>query len=438
MRNPSDREDNRRKFLQYLAASPLAGLSASTLAAAESGDPILAGAPLSSTSQRAPDPMVWKPYDPTYLIKSPQDALDVFEFEPVAHKNVPAAHFGYLASGADDEGSLRANRADYSKFVIRARRLRDVRTVDTSIAFLDKKWATPFFLCPIGSQRMFHRDAELVAARAAGKRGIMQALSNYASTTFNDVRIARGGSPLIFQLYPQPNFEITKAVVQRAEREGAIAILVTCDNASTRKTLTFERAKRDDDRICASCHSVNPDRPKEILRGTRRRPQFSEINDLIWDSKYIATPVTWDFLKRLREVTTLPIIPKGIMSAEDAALCVEHGLDGVYISNHGGRAEDTSGSTISVLPDVVAAVQGKIPVLIDGGARRGMDIVKALAMGATAVGVGRPYIWGLAAFGEPGVDRVLDILTTEVVTAMQQVGASRIGELNQGMIHRAL
>jgi isopentenyl diphosphate isomerase/L-lactate dehydrogenase-like FMN-dependent dehydrogenase len=395
-------------------------------------------APQSALPQIAPDPMQWAPYDPTFLIEKPEDALDVFEFEPVAQKNVPGAHFGYLAAGADDGGGVRTNRQDIGKFAIRARRLRDVSHVDPSLDMFGAKWATPFFLCPVGAQRMYHPDGEIAVSKAAGHRNVMQALSSYADCSVAEARQARGGSPVLFQLYPQPNFEISRLIVQQAERDGSPAVLVTVDSVSARKMLTFERSRRADPRPCFTCHKVSPNDPKGVLPNFEHRPVFSQVPRDLWQANFTSQAITWEFLKRLRDVTNMKIFVKGIMSADDAVLCVKNGLDGVYISNHGGRAEDTGASTISVLQDVVTAVKGKIPIFIDGGFRRGMDIVKALAMGATAVGVGRPYIWGLGAFGEPGVAKVLDILMTEVQLAMQQVGAVTLKDLEPEMIHRAL
>ncbi len=429
MTNRVKRATHRRLFLEFLAASPLLALTKDWAAEA---------APQSALPRLAADPMQWAPYDPAFLIQRPEDALDVFEFEPVAQKNVPGAHFGYLAAGADDGGGVRTNRQDIGKVAIRARRLRDVRHVDQSLDIFGEKWATPFFLCPIGGERMYHPDGEIAVSNAAGHRNVMQALSSYADCSVAEARLARGGSPVLFQLYPQPNFEISKIIVQQAESDGSPAVLVTVDTVSARKMLTFERMRRADPRLCSSCHQVSPNDPKGVIPDFQQMPVFSQVPRELWQAKVAGQALTWDFLKRLRDVTKMKIFVKGIMSADDAVLCVKNGLDGVYISNHGGRAEDTGASTISVLEDVVAAVKGKIPIFIDGGFRRGMDIVKALAMGATAVGVGRPYIWGLGAFGEPGVAKVLDILMTEVQVAMQQVGAVTLKDLKPGMIYHAL
>jgi isopentenyl diphosphate isomerase/L-lactate dehydrogenase-like FMN-dependent dehydrogenase len=424
MTKPFDMTKSRRLFLQYLAGSPL--LASAALA----GDwPVM--------PSRAPDPIPWMPFDPNSLIESPQDAIDVFDFEPVAHKNVPVAHFGFMTSGADDDGTLRANRADIGKFTIRPRRMRDVTKIDTSVTLFGTKWESPFFACPIGLEVMYHPEGEIAVSKAAEKYKLLQAISTYSSQSVEDVVKARGGTPVWFQLYPSSNFEITKALVQRAERAGAEALVVTVDSASARKDETFERFRHMDTRICTNCHEVAGGKGKGVILNPSRLPMFSEIPAALFkDSQPGLSSLTWEIIRRLRDVTKMKILIKGIIDPEDAAFCVKYGADGVYVSNHGGRAEDTGTSTISVLPEVVSAVGGKIPVLVDSGFRRGMDIVKALAMGATAVGVGRPYIWGLGAFGQPGVERVFEILRAETHAAMAQVGAATIKDLVPRMIHK--
>ena len=213
---------------------------------------------------------------------------------------------------------------------------------------------------------------------------------------------------------------------------------VTVDTISARKETQAERAKRDDRRICATCHEIrDPRQPKRQSSPIKERPIFSEITEEMWSQKFTPQPVTWELLKRLRDVTKMELFLKGIMHPDDAAMCVKLGY-GVYVSNHGGRNEDTSASTISALPDIVATVKGKVPIYIDGGFRRGMDIVKAISMGATMVGFGRPWMWGLGAFGEAGVDKVIDIIKAEVVAAMQQVGAASLKDLTPGIVYRAL
>ena len=418
----------RRSVLKYLAASPVLTASAKAALAATAAE----------MPARPTDPYVWWPRDPNFIIDKPEDALDVFDFEPVAHKNVPPAHYGFISAGADDDGGQFADRQDISKFALRSHRLRDVTKVDTSRQVLGTKFAMPFFLCPVGLETAAHPDGVLGAMRASGRRNVAQFLSTLANSSVADANKAHNGTPIFFQLYNQPNWEITKSIVQRAEREGAPMMALTVDNASSRKQTVLERSKREDRRICATCHEVrDPRNPKGVSSPTRERPVFSQITEEMWNQKYEPQPLTWELLKRLRDVTKMELFVKGVMNEDDAAMCVKLGY-GVYVSNHGGRNEDTSASTISVLPDIVATVKGKVPVFIDGGFRRGMDIVKALCMGATMVGFGRPWMWGLGAFGEAGVAKVIDILEKEVIAAMQQVGAASVKELTPAIVHRAL
>jgi isopentenyl diphosphate isomerase/L-lactate dehydrogenase-like FMN-dependent dehydrogenase len=221
--------------------------------------------------------------------------------------------------------------------------------------------------------------------------------------------------------------------VKRAESAGSPAIAVTVDQASGRKLETQLRLQREDTRTCTDCHD-------------RTSPQASLARKGNWDGielakfgiRGIGAPgLTWDFFRRLRDVTKLKILAKGISTPEDAALCVQHGLDGMIVSNHGGRAEDSGLSTIENLAPIVAAVRGRVPVLIDSGFRRGTDVVKALAMGATAVGIGRPTIWGLGAFGEAGVARALQIVHAETRAAMGQCGAASVKALTPAHVRRA-
>ena len=400
-------EPHRRQFLQFLAASPLA--------AAE-----------------RPDPMVWAPFDPNAVIEKPEDAISVFDLEPVARMNVPPAHFGYMASGVDNEDTLRANRADFQKFQLRPRRLNDVSKMDLSVNVFGETWGSPIYICPIGGCGAYHPDGELAIARAAKRNDHLQMVSTMSSASIGDATKARG-KPLVFQLYPTASFEVTKLLVKRAENAGSLAIAVTVDQSSGRKLETQLRLAREDDRDCTQCHD-------------RSSPQASVARKGNWEgielAKYGirgigATGLTWDFFKRLRDATKLKILAKGITTAEDAALCVEHGLDGMVVSNHGGRAEDSGLSTIASLPEIVAAVKGRIPVLIDSGFRRGADVVKALALGATAVGIGRPTVWGLGAFGEDGVARALEIIHLEARSIMGQLGARTVKDLTPGHVRRA-
>jgi 4-hydroxymandelate oxidase len=398
---------SRRRLLQFLAASPL--LSREALAEA-----------------RLADPAEWAPRDPERLIADPTQALDVFDFEPVMRKNVPPAHFGYMATGVDDEITLRANREAFRKFELRPRRLTDVSKIDMSVNILGTDCDSPIVIAPAGSNRAFHPDAELAVARAARSGNHLQILSTVATTSIEDAIAARG-APMWFQLYTTQRPEIGQALAKRAEAAGAPVIVVTLDVRSPAKWETFARLRRTDVRDCGSCHGLN-----DYLS---RKPNFSGI-EMGGIAGTVVTNLTWDSIKRLRDTVKVSLALKGILTAEDAKLAREAGVDAIIVSNHGGRVEDGVSATIDVLPEIITAAGG-MPVLVDSGFRRGSDIVKALAIGAKAVCIGRPYLWGLGAFGQPGVERVLAILRAETRLAMQQVGAASLKDITPAMVKRA-
>jgi 4-hydroxymandelate oxidase len=407
----------RRRFLQYLAASPLFASTALSALAEEVG-------------LKLPDPMIWAPQD-LKPIKSPKDAINVFDFEPAAFKNVPPAHFGHMASGIDDEVTLRANREGFLKFQLRPRRLNDVSKVDMSVEIFGGKYDSPVFLSPTGGNMFFNPDGEVAVAKAARSGNHLQILSTASNYSVEDVTKARG-APIWFQLYASPSFNVAQALIKKAEAAGCPVLAVTVDLvAAGRNQETLFRLMKSDTRECSSCH----DRSSFAARAARRHNydgiDLSEITG-IWSAN-----LTWDAIKRMRDVTKMKIVLKGIVTSEDAELSVKNGIDGILLSNHGGRGEDNGRSTIDALPEILVAVNGQIPVFIDGGFRRGTDVVKALALGAKAVGVGRPYLWGLGAFGEEGVERVLEIMRTETRVAMQQCGVKAISELNPNFVRRA-
>jgi isopentenyl diphosphate isomerase/L-lactate dehydrogenase-like FMN-dependent dehydrogenase len=358
--------------------------------------------------------------EPT-LIASPNDALNVLDFEPVARQILPPAHYGYLATGVDDDATLQANRAGFSKFQIRARRLVDVSRIDTSTELFGTTWKTPIVLAPVGSQKAFHADGEMASARAAGARGHLLILSTGTTTSVENVTSARGG-PIWYQLYPTDTWRITQALVKRAERAGCPVLVLTVDLPAGRNTETEARFARKDTRQCAGCHQGF----------FRRKPMFDGLD--LRGVSFSFPGLTWEFVRRLKDTTKMKLVLKGIETREDAALAVQHGVDGLIVSNHGGRAQEGGRATIECLPEVIDAVQGKIPVLLDGGVRRGTDVFKALALGAKAVGIGRPYIWGLAAFGQPGVEKVLDILTRELALMMRHAGVTSLGKLDRSFV----
>src|SRR5580692_3256681 len=416
MTSPIVRATSRRRFLQYLAGSPLFASGALSAYGKEA-------------SSKLPDPMIWAPAGGE-LINSPKDAINVFDFEPVARNNVPPAHFGYMASGLDDEVTLRANREGFLKFQLLPRRLNDVSRIDTSVELFGTKYDSPIFVCPVGGNKFFHPDGEVAVAKAARAGNHLLILSTSSNDSVEDVTNARG-APIWFQLYASPRWEVAQALIKRAEAAGCPVLVVTVDRIAGRNQETSFRLMRTDARECAACH----DRSSFAARQARRH-NYDGIDLTSIAGSGESSNLSWDSIKRMRDVTRMKIVLKGIVTPEDAELSVLNGIDGILVSNHGGRGEDNGRSTIDALPEIIAAVKGRIPVIVDSGFRRGTDAVKALAMGAQAVGLGRPYLWGLGAFGQEGVERVLEIVRVETRAAMQQCGARSVKELNASYVRR--
>jgi len=420
----------RRKFLHMLSASPL--LASPGLLAGTLSHLLAAGEVTESTFRSWLDSLAQS----DEVISSPDQALEVMDFEPAARKALPPAHFGYLATGVDDDGTVRANREGYSRIQIRARRLVDVEEIDMSVKLLDTKWKTPLVLSPVSAQKAFHPEGEVAVARAARAKGHLMMLSTVATSSIEEA-IAAAGAPVWQQLYPTNVWEVGRAIVKRAEAAGSPAIVLTVDLQEGSNRETLFRAQRADKRECSACHQsaytgFAQGRPRSGSGGyaqfVARKPMFDGLDV----SKVTATHplnMDWDYVKRLRDTVTGKLFLKGIVTREDAQLAVEHGVDGLMVSNHGGRAEETLRSTIESLPEVIEGAGGRIPVIVDGGIRRGTDIFKALALGATAVGIGRPHGWGLAAFGQPGVEAVLEILRREFRTIMRQAGTVSVDKI---------
>ncbi len=356
-------------------------------------------------------------------ITAPEQVLNVMEFEALAREALPPAHFGYIATGADDDRTVARNHEAFSHYEIRARRFVDVSRIDTSRRIYAANWTSPVYLSAVSGQRAYHADAELGTARAAKTRSMLLMLSNVASTPIEPVIEARG-EPVWQQLYPTDDWAITEAVVRRAERAGATAIVLTVDNLPGRNNETLVRAMQADSRICTDCHINNS---HDQLR---KAPMWAGL-DMSRVTAIVPSNMTPAYIDRLRKLVTVKLLIKGIAVGGDAALAVAHGADGVIVSNHGGRDEETLRATIDALPEVVAAIKGRVPVLLDGGVRRGTDVFKALALGATAVGIGRPQAWGLAAFGQSGVEAVIDILNRELVQIMRQAGTPSLASITR-------
>jgi 4-hydroxymandelate oxidase len=410
---PTDvRAESRRHFLRFLAESPLLlGLGAALTAAAARAqdDAVLSGA-----------------LDFDGVIKSAEEAVNVWDFEAAIRTKLNAGHYAYVAQGSDDFGTIAANRAAYQKIGLRPRRLVDVGTVDMAVEVFGQRLSSPIMLCPVGAQLMFHAEGEVAVARAAKSKDALQILSTVTSLSVEDVAAARGG-PGWFQLYTTSDWPSTQRMLKRAEDAGCTALAWTVD-IPTRNLEALERFDRDTDPACQACHAGMPADPFKMRR------MFDGVD--MSKVRMGLAGLSWSYIERLKGATKMKVLLKGIQTREDAALCLQHGVDGIVVSNHGGRADETLRGTLDCLPEVVEAVGGRIPVFVDGGIRRGTDIFKALALGASAVGIGRPYIWGLGSFGQQGVERVLDILTRELRIVMTQMGAAKIADISSSSLQQ--
>ena len=418
-----DTTASRRQFLKWMAASPLL---ASPALAAWAADGV-------SPTPKIPDPVMWGSLTTQNLIASPRDAINVFDFELVARKNVPPAHFGYMASGIDDEVTLRANREAFLRYYLRPRRLNDVSTVDMSMEIFGTTYPSPIIIAPTSGNKAYHPDGELAVARAARAGNHLEMLAT-AATTSIDATIDARGAPVWFQLYATSSWPVAQALIKRAEKAGSGVLAITVDRVGGRNQETLFRLRRTDTRPCIACHESALGGGSDGNR--ERKPNYDGI-DVSDVKSFQSASLTWDVIRNVRQITAMKIVIKGILTSEDARLAVERGADGIIVSNHGGRSEDAGRATIDVLSEVVDAVGGRIPVLVDSGFRRGTDVVKALAIGARGVCIGRPYLWGLGAFGQPGVERVLELLRIETHAAMQQCGVRSIKELNPSFVRRA-
>jgi 4-hydroxymandelate oxidase len=392
---------DRRAFLRFLASSPYVTALAGASATAFQTQPV------------------------SEAIQDPKNALDVMDFEEAARRKVGAGHWAYMTSGVDDDLTIKANREGFKHVQLRPRRLVDATKVDMRTELWGTVYNSPIFLCPTGGEKSFNVDGELAVARAAKARGTLQVLSSSTSTGVEDVNKALG-RPVWYQLYAPSAWAVTEKLIHRVQDAGCPVVALTVDNTTGRNSQTYKRLRPKDLGQCAACHEGEP--------GTsiKEKRMYDGI-----DMTGVSTQnpsMDWEFVDRLRKLVTVKLMVKGIDTREDARMAVEHGLDGVWVSNHGGRSTETGRATIEALPEVVAEVGSRVPVFVDGGFRRGTDVFKALALGARAVGIGRPFLWGLGAFGQPGVDRVVDILQGELKLAMGNCGTQTVAAITRDRV----
>lgn len=345
----------------------------------------------------------------------PKDVLSLGEFEEIARARVSHATYEYLAAGAGDELTLRRNRESFDRIILRPRVLRDVATVDTKLTLLGRALPFPVLLAPTAFHRAIHPDGEVATAIGAESAGAIWVVSTGTTTPLEEISRAATG-PLWFQLYVQPDREVTRDLVQKAESIGCEALCLTVDSPAQGARNRQTRARFE-------------------LPAGITAPYMGELvaGRHVADNRR-GSSITWDDFEWLRSVSKVPVIVKGILDGRDAARSVEAGAAAVIVSNHGARNLDAIPASIDALPEVVQHVAGRVPVLLDGGIRRGTDIVKAIALGASAVLVGRPYCYGLAVAGAGGVQRVVEILRTELEMAMQLTGLRSLKEIDRSAL----
>ncbi len=340
------------------------------------------------------------------------DPVNVLEYEALAEARLDAGTWGYYSSGTEDEVTLRANRTAFARLRLRPRVLVDVSQRDLRASMLGTQVSMPIVVAPTALQCLAHPEGECATARAAGAAGTLMTLSTAATRSLEEVAAAASG-PLWFQLYVYRERQLTERMVRRAEDAGYRALVLTVDAPR------WGRKER------------------ELRAGFTLPPHLRMANFGEDGEPNDVAVLTWESLAWLRALTSLPIVVKGILTAEDARLAVEHGAAGVIVSNHGGRQLDSVPATIEALPEVARAVAGHCEVYLDGGIRRGTDVLKALALGARAVFIGRPALWGLAVDGEAGVRRVLELLREEFDLAMALAGRPTLASIDASLVMSA-
>jgi len=351
--------------------------------------------------------------------------INLHELKAAAEAKLDRNAFDYYASGAHDELTLGRNRAAFDELTMRYRVLVDVSERDPKTEVLGTPLSMPVMIAPTAFQRMAHPDGELATARAAATAGIAMINSTLSNTPIEQV-VAAGSAPVWFQLYVYEDRAETEALVKRAEDAGAQALVLTVDAPLLG---VRERDRRNHFTLPPGLKVANM-----TAAGKGDLPQVADSGLAAYFAQMLDPSLTFEDLAWLKSVTKLPLWVKGVVRADDAARCVEHGADGVVVSNHGGRQLDTSIATIEALPAVADAIDGRVPILLDGGVRRGTDVLKALALGAKAVLIGRPVLWALAVAGQRGVEHALSILREEIDLAMALAGCPDVGAVTRDLL----
>jgi lactate 2-monooxygenase len=368
--------------------------------------------------------------------KAPELPTSYAELEERAREQLSAEAFGYVAGGAGEETTVRANRAAFERWRIVPRMLTDVTTRDLATSVLGTDMPAPVMLGPVGVMSIVHPDAELAVGRAARELGVPMVLSTAASNTIEDVAAELGDSPRWFQLYWPTNDDMCASFVKRAEAAGYGAIVVTLDTRLlawrprdlSRAYLPFLKGE-------GIANYLSDPVFRDVLGKDPMADHEAAIG--LWATLFSNPGVTWDDLAFLQDQTDLPILLKGVLHPDDARRAVDAGVDGLIVSNHGGRQVDGSIASLEALPEIVEAVPSDFPVLFDSGIRTGADVFKALALGARAVLLGRPYVWGLGLGGESGVTQVLRGILAEFDLTLALSGATKPSDLGPQLLRRA-
>ncbi|HKS70752.1 MAG TPA: alpha-hydroxy acid oxidase [Ktedonobacterales bacterium] len=356
------------------------------------------------------------------------EPINIAEYEALARERMEHAAWDYYCGGSDDELTLRANREAFGRLRLRPHMLVDVSTVDLRTTALGTPVAMPIFVAPMAYHCLAHPEGECATARGAGEAGALMVASTLATRSLEDIAACATG-PLWFQLYVYKNRAVSEALVRRAEAAGYRALVLTVDMPRLGRR---ERDMRNGFALPPHLTAANFDAEHSVIM-QQHVPGTSAL--AVHLAAEFDPALTWEALAWLRSVTSLPVLVKGVLTGEDAELAVMHGAAGIIVSNHGGRQLDGAVAGIEALPEVVTAAEGSgVEVYVDGGVRRGTDVLKALALGARAVLVGRPVLWGLAAEGEAGVRRVLELLRDELETAMALSGLPRVADIDRTLV----